>query len=105
MEGKMTGAEKLLAGLSFALLVVAIVAKCFMGTADVGVFVMLAFMGILVWLISFVCAFFPADWRMTEKQKSKVENLTEYQNRYRKIMIGLDFVVSVLLSILILCLG
>lgn len=105
MVGKMTGTEKLLAGLSFALLLIAIVAKCFIGTADMGVFVMLAFTGILVWLIFFVCAFFPADWRMTEKQKRKVENLTEYQNKYRKVMIGLDFVVSVLLSILILCLG
>jgi len=73
--------------------------------ADVGVLVILSFTGILVWLIFFVCAFFPADWRMTEKQKRKIKNPTEYQNKYRKIIIGLDIVVAILFSTLILFLG
>ncbi len=102
MVGKMTRNEKILASLSFALLVVAIIVRCFIGTGDTGVSVMLAFTGILVWLIILVCAFFPAEWRMTEKQKSKIENHTEYQNKYRKIIIGIDFVIAILFSSLVL---
>lgn len=102
MVGKMTRNENILAGLSIALLVVAIIVKCFIGTGDTGVFVMLSFTGILVWLIIFVCAFFPAEWRMTKKQKSKIENHTEYQNKYRKIIIGIDCVIAILFSILVL---
>lgn len=102
MVGKMTLTEKILASLSFAVLVVAIIVRCFIGTGDTGILVMLAFTGILVWLIILVCAFFPAEWRMTEKQKSKIENHTEYQNKYRKIIIGIDFIIAILFSILIL---
>jgi hypothetical protein len=39
---------------------------------------------------------------MTEKQKSKIENHTEYQNKYRKIFIGIDTVIAILFSVLIL---
>lgn len=102
MVGKMTRNEKILACLSFAVLVIAIIVKCFVGTTDTGAFVMLSFTGILVWLIILFCAFFPAEWRMTEKQKSKIENHTEYQNKYRKIFIGIDIVIAILFSVLIL---
>ncbi len=102
MVGKMTRNEKILASLSFTLLVIAIIVKCFIGTTDTGVLVMISFTGILVWLIILFCAFFPAEWRMTEKQKSKIENHTEYQNKYRKIIISIDVVIAILLSILIL---
>ncbi len=102
MVGKMTRNEKILASLSLVFLIVAIIIKCFIGTSDTGVFVMLSFTGILVWLIILVCAFFPAEWRMTEKQKGKIENHTEYQNKYRKIIIGIDCVITILFSILVL---
>lgn len=105
MVGKMTKAEKTLASLSIALIAIAIAVRCIMGTADVGILVMLSFTGILVWLIFFVCAFFPADWRMTAKQKNKIENPTEYQNKYRKFMIGLDVVMAILFAWLIIVLG
>ncbi len=102
MVGKMTRNEKILASISFAILVIAIMGRCLMGTSDTGVLVMLSFTGILVWLIVLFCAFFPAEWRMTEKQKRKIENHTEYQNKYRKIFIGIDVVIAILFSILIL---
>lgn len=102
MVGKMTKKEKILVSLSFVLLVIAIVVRCLIGTTDAGVLVMLSFTGILVWSIILFCAFFPAEWRMTEKQKSKIENHTEYQNKYRKIIIGIDIVIAILFSILIL---
>jgi len=102
MVGKMTKNEKILASLSLAVLVIAIIVKCFIGTTDTGVLVMLSFTGILMWLIILFCAFFPAEWRMTEKQKSKIENHTEYQNKYRKIFIGIDTVIAILFSVLIL---
>ena len=102
MVGKMTKKEKILVSLSFVLLVIAIVVRWLIGTTDAGVLVMLSFTGILVWLIILFCAFFPAEWRMTEKQKSKIGNHTEYQNKYRKIIIGIDIVIAILFSILIL---
>jgi hypothetical protein len=55
-----------------------------------------------MWLIFFVCSFFPADWRMTEKQKNKINNPMEYPNRYRRIMIVLDVAFAVLFAILIM---
>lgn len=102
MVGKMTKIEKILASLSFALLVIAIIVKCLIGTTNIGILVMLSFIGILMWLIILFCAFFPAEWRMTEKQKSKIKNHTEYQNKYRKIIIGIDIVIAILFSVLIL---
>lgn len=105
MVGKMTKNEKILAVLSFVLLIAAIAVRSILGTADAGVLVILAFTGILVWLIFLVCAFFPADWRMTAKQKSKIDNMEVYQNKYRKIMIGLDVLISILFAILIVVLG
>ena len=102
MVGKMTKSEKILTCLSFALLVVAIIVESLIGTTDAGILVILSFTGILVWLIILFCAFFPAEWRMTEKQKSKIKNHTEYQNKYRKIIIGIDIVIAILFSILIL---
>ena len=61
MVGKMTKNEKILASLSLAVLVIAIIVKCFIGTTDTGVLVMLSFTGILMWLIILFCAFFPED--------------------------------------------
>lgn len=105
MVGKMSKIEKMFMSLSFALLLVAIVVRGIMGTADVGVWVILSFAGILVWVIFLVCAFFPADWRMTKKQKSKINNLTEYQDKYRRIILGVDVVISIIFAVLILMLG
>lgn len=105
MVGKMTRNEKILASISFAILVIAIMGRCLMGTSDTGVLVMLSFTGILVWLIFLVCAFFPADWRMTAKQKSKIANMEEYQNKYRKILIGLDVLIAILFAVLVVTLG
>lgn len=105
MIGKMTKNEKILASLSFILLIAAIAVKSILGTADTGVLVILAFAGILVWVILLVCAFFPADWRMTVKQKSKIANMVEYQNIYRKVMIGLDVFVAILFAVLVVTLG
>ena len=105
MVGKMTKNEKILAVLSFILLIAAIAVRSILSTAEGGVLVILAFTGILVWLIFLECAFFPEDWRMTAKQKSKIANMEEYQNKYRKIMIGLDVLISILFAILIVVLG
>lgn len=105
MEGHMTATEKIMAVLSLLLMILAIVARSIAGTADIGVLVILAFTGILVWGIVLVCAFFPADWRMTEKQKRRIKNPAEYQNRYRKVLIGLDMLVAILFAVLIWAAG
>ena len=77
---KIKGGNKVKKRILSTIIVIAIIVKCFIGTTDTGVLVMLSFTGILMWLIILFCAFFPAEWRMTEKQKSKIEKHTKYQN-------------------------
>lgn len=105
MVGKMTKNEKKLASLSFLLLIISIIIRCYIGITDVGLLVILSFTGILMWLIFLICAFFPADWRMTKKQKNKIENLMEYQNKYRMIVISFDILIAILFAFLIITLS
>lgn len=102
MSGKMTKSEKIFEMIAILLLAGSIGVKSALGAKDAGILVALSFVGILIWMIFFACAFFPADWRMTEKQKNKIRDLTEYQNRYRRMMIALDIVFAVLFAILIM---
>jgi hypothetical protein len=100
MSGKMTKSEKVLEIIAIIFLIVSIIMRSIIGAKDTGTLVILSFVGILMWFIFLVCSFFPADWRMTEKQKNKINNPMEYQNRYRRIMIVLDVAFAVLFAIL-----
>ncbi len=102
MEGKMTGTEKVLEGLAFGLLVISIVIRCLLGVSDTGVLVVLAFTGILLYVIFWVCAFFPADWRMTDARREKIKDMDAYQTKYRRILVGVNLAFSVVISILII---
>lgn len=99
---KMTKIEKVLEFLGIALIAASITLKCCMGVNDSGNLVMLSFTAILSYVILLVCAFFPADWRMTEKQKSQIKDISIYQMRYRKIFVVINFVVSIGTSCLII---
>lgn len=103
MTAKMSFTEKLLEASAFILLILTFMIKYMVGVQDTGTFVILAFTGILLFVIFLVCAFFPADWRMTEKQKKKIKDLNAYQNKYRKILVGINFIFSILICLLILC--
>lgn len=49
--------------------------------------------------------FFPSDWRMTEKQKAKILNRVEYQNKYRRTLIIIDAILAVIFAVMIMTLG
>ena len=99
---KMTIWEKALSIIGIAVVIFAIVLKGLLGVNDIGTLVILAFMGILLYVIFLVCSFFPADWRMTEKQKAKIINKDAYQEKYRKIMVGITFTLSIFSAIIIM---
>lgn len=102
MTGKMTKFEKVIEIIAACILVDSIILKCLIGYNDVGTLVILAFMGVMVWFIFLICAFFPADWRMTENQKKKISDMVQYQNNYRKVLIGIDAIIAIVFSILII---
>jgi Na+-transporting methylmalonyl-CoA/oxaloacetate decarboxylase gamma subunit len=94
--------EKVLETLGILLILVSIVYKCFSTITDSGTLVILAFMAIMLYVIFLVCAFFPADWRMTSKQKEKIKDMQAYQARYRKILVIINFAISICSSLLII---
>ncbi len=105
MEGKMSKSEKIIELLAFVVFMISVIIKSILGTKDAGVLVMLAFLGVLVYVILFVCAFFPADWRMTEKQKEKIENKEAHQAMYRKICVICNMLFMIGVSGIILFVG
>lgn len=99
---KMARWEKVLEILGILIILVSIVYKCFSTITDLGTLVILGFMAIMLYVIFLVCAFFPADWRMTSKQKEKIKDMQAYQVRYRKILVIINFAISICSSLLII---
>lgn len=99
-----TGEKIMLVG-SLLILSGGIIAKSIAGCHDAGILVALAFAGILLWAILAVSAFFPADWRMTERQKAKITDMEKYQSNYRKAFIAVDMVVAIAFTILIVAIA
>lgn len=102
---KMKTWEKFLVFLSFLMLMISILLKCLWGINETGNLVILAFIGILLFVIFLTCSFFPADWRMTEKQRSKIRDMNAYQEKYRKLFIIITFIFSLISAGLILMLS
>ena len=105
MEGKMTKIEKIMAICSLLILITAIIVRGVIGVNDSGVLVILSFAGLLMWVIFLICAFIPSEWRMTEKQKAKILNRVEYQNKYRRTLIIIDAILAVIFAVMIMTLG
>ena len=89
MEGKMTKIEKIMAICSLLILITAIIVRGVIGVNDSGVLVILSFAGLL----------------MTEKQKAKILNRVEYQNKYRRTLIIIDAILAVIFAVMIMTLG
>lgn len=105
-EKKRTGiGEKIMLVGSIITLIVGIIIKGIVGCNDAGILVALAFVGILLWVILAASAFFPADWRMTERQKAKISDMEKYQCNYRKAFIAVDMVVAIAFAILIVAIA
>lgn len=91
MNNKMSFMEKLLEASAFVLLLLTITVKCIFKVQDMDILITISFVGIMVYVILLVCSFFPADWRMTAKQKEKIHVycLSNFQFTYSKICGGI----------------
>ena len=102
VQGRMTKGEKILEALAFLLVVVAMIARCVIDVEDIGVLVIMAFVAFWFYVIMLVCAFVPADWRLTTKQKAEIVDPVAYQTKYRRIMVGVNLIASIIFSIIIM---
>lgn len=101
---KMTTWEKILDIAALLTILFSIVFKILYGVKDTDTLVILAFVGILLFVIFLVASFFPVDWRMTEKQKARIKDMEVYQVKYRKIMVIITFIFSIFsTSLIIIC--
>lgn len=101
---KMTTWEKILDIAALLTILFSIVFKFLYGVKDTDTLVILAFVGILLFVIFLVASFFPVDWRMTEKQKARIKDMEVYQVKYRKIMVIITFIFSIFsTSLIIIC--
>ena len=89
-----------MAGMLF--IVISIIGKAVSATLDTGILVMLSFMAIMLHVIFFVAAFFPATWRMTSRQLTKIVDREAYQEIYRKSFLIVNFIISIGLGLLIM---
>lgn len=105
MEGKFTTWEKYLELGTFLIILIAGVYKGIHCDGDIGIVIMLSFTAVLLFSIFSVAAFFPATWRMTDKQKKKIEDLTQYQGKYRRVLVIVNVVLSFFMIFLILTLS
>jgi len=99
---KMTTGEKLLEILALVLLIIATIIKSQMGVEKTGHLVMLSFVGIMAYVIFLVGAFFPADWRLTERERARIVDKEQYQTNYRKTWVGINFAFSIFFGCVIL---
>lgn len=102
MEGKFSKWETCLEAVVFLLLLVTGTYRIAGHEGDAGAVVMLLFTGILLFIVLTVAAFFPATWRMTEKQKEKIKDPARYQEKYRRGMVIVNVVLSLGMAALIL---
>ena len=102
VQGRMTKGEKILEALAFLLVVVAMIARCVIDVEDIGVLVIMAFVAFWFYVIMLVCAFVPEDWRLTTKQKAEIVDPVAYQTKYRRIMVGVNLIASIIFSIIIM---
>ena len=92
---KMAIWEKLMEVVALILLIIATIIKSQMGVEKTGYLVMLAFLGIMVYVIFLVAAFFPANWRLTERERAMIEDKEQYQVNYRKTWVCINFAFSI----------
>ena len=80
MTGKLKTWEKIVEIISLLLIVAAGIFKAVSGDVDGGLLGVLIFIGIMLFVIFLVAALFPATWRMTKRQKEKIDDEAKYQD-------------------------
>lgn len=102
MEGHYNKPEKIINMISFMIVILSIITEILTDDYNIGTLVILAFMGILWYIIFLICGLFPATWRMTQNQKAKISDKKDYQNKYRKIFMWINLVGCIMVSLLII---
>ena len=97
--------QKILEIITLAVIISSGVCKMFHLDGDIGVAVMLFFLSIVMYAIFSCVAVFPATWRMTDKEKSKILDLTKYQERYTSIFVIINVIVCIIMTLLLWLLG
>jgi len=105
MEGKFKNWQKWLELLIFILILVSSIYKGICCDKDVGIVVILSFTAFLLFIIFSVAALFPATWRMTNKEKERISDLTQYQEKYTSVLVIVNVVLSLFMVSLILVIG
>ena len=105
MEGKFKNWQKWLELLIFLLILVSSIYKGICCDGDVGIVVILSFVTFLLFAIISMAALFPATWRMTDKEKERISDLTQYQEKYTSIFVIVNAVLSLFMVLLIWVIG
>lgn len=90
--------------LSFLIIIAGIFIRVMLGVEEIDKLVIMAFTAIMIYVICLIAALFPATWRMTDAQKKKIGNLEAYQNKYRKVFVILNLLISMMMVFMILVL-
>lgn len=101
MSGKFTKTEKLILLATLIIIILSLTARLLSGKGDTGTAVILGFTNILLYVIFSVCALFPADWRMTDKQKETIKDREQYKARYRTVLVTVTLVLCLALAAVI----
>ena len=102
MNNSMSLSEKIFELIAIVMMIFTIMGKAVMGANDVQTLILVSFVGIMGFVIFFVCAFFPADWRLTAEQKQKIKDKNLYQANYRKILVFVNFLYCIVMCGVIL---
>ena len=94
--------EKILEVVALILLIIATIIKSQIGVEKTGHLVMLAFLGIMVYVMFLVAAFFPADWRLTEQERAMIDDKEQYQANYRRTWVCINFAFCIFFCWIIL---
>ena len=104
MTGKLKTWEKIVEIISLLLIVVAGIYKAVSGDVDGGLLGVLIFIGIMLFVIFLVGALFPETWRMTKRQKEKIDDEVKYQEKYTKSFVIVNLILCAGYSALMLLL-
>ena len=84
---KLTKWQKVVELLVFLVIVATGVYKIGFSAHDTGVAVILLFVTLLLFAVLTVAAMFPATWRMTDREKKRIEDPVKYQDKYTTVFV------------------
>lgn len=105
MEGKFNNWHKCIEITCFVLILASSLYKGLFCDGDMGVVITLSFVAILLFIIISVAALFPATWKMTNREKSKISDLKRYQEKYTSVFVIVNLVLSIFMVLIILVTG